>query len=353
MFPVDYDAPMFPFTMTRMRPLFVAIAAGALAAGCASVPHEPPTIYDALNALLGADGPGALAAMDHFDPASLTPKRKAIIDCVRGRLTGGGAPNDLPPVSSATLVAYQRYWRDAMMKTDSPAAAEAKLLASLDAIPAMAGAKDPRSLDSVSDYAVTAIEKEGLHALTGKTQPLYELMIWKSQETKVYDVQLPENPVKVKVVFLDQFASPGWAGWASCGVSQTGGWAKPDALYAVKSSYELDSESFRVSYLAHEGQHFSDYAKYPKLEQPELEYRAKLTEIAESDATTAELLANFAGGGGDSRSAPHAFANRQVTFALKDVPPEQVRQAAAAKLRESSATIERLGASTTTRFLPD
>jgi hypothetical protein len=157
----------------------------------------------------------------------------------------------------------------------------------------------------------------------------------------------------VKVVFLDQFASPGWAGYATCGIAQTGGWAKPDALYAVQSSYDLTSESFRVSYLAHEGQHFSDYGKYPMLEQPELEYRAKLTEIALSSTTTAELLSKFESLGGDSRDAPHAFANRQVTLALKGVPPDRVNEAASAKLRESSATIERLGAATTKRFLPD
>lgn len=336
-----------------MHRLRIATAACVLAAGCASAPPHEATIQDALNALLQADAPKALAVFDQLDPAKLTPQRRALIDCVRGRFAGGDMQNDLPPASSATLVAYQRYWRDAMMRAEPAAAAEERLRKSLSAIPAMAAGQDPGSIDSVSEYVITAIEKEGLHALTGKTQPLYELMIWKTQETAVFHVQLPENPVNVKVVFLDQFASPGWAGYATCGIAETGGWARPDALFAVKSAYDLASESFNVSYLAHEGQHFSDYGKYPMLEQPELEYRAKLTEIALSSTTTAELLSRFESLGGDSRDAPHAFANRQVTLSLKGVPPDRVNEAAAAKLRESSATIERLGAATTKRFLPD
>jgi hypothetical protein len=335
-----------------MKQGIVAVAA-LLAAGCASQPPRttaPPQA--ALNALLQGDAREALRVFDAID-TPLTSGQKAVVDCVRARFTGPLPPNDLPPDASAALTAYETYWRAAMMKRESRATAEARLLASLNAIPAMAGAHDHTSLNSVSDYVVPALEAEGLHALTGKTEPLYELMIWKSQETNVYDVALPEGMVNVKVVFLDHFASLGWGGFATCGVAQTGGWAKPDALYAVRASYDLASEEFRVSYLAHEGQHFADYAKYPMLEQPELEYRAKLTEIAVSNTTTAKLLSNFASLGGDSRDVPHAFAARRVTLALQGVPLDRVRAAAAAKLRESSATLVRFGAATTRRFLPD
>src|SRR5205085_9777810 len=101
----------------------------------------------------------------------------------------------------------------------------------------------------------------------------------------------------------------------------------------------------------HEGQHFADYAQYPKLEQPELEYRAKLTEIAMSQSTTAELLQRFAALGGTRRAVPHAFANRQVRLALEGVPLEQVRAVAARKLHESTELLQRLGPGTVTRYL--
>ena len=267
-----------------------------------------------LGALLQGDALQARHLLDGL-AVPLTAKQQTAVDCIRGRLGGALPGNDLPPASAAILKAYQAYWLAAMMKVDSSEALQARPLEALNAIPAMAGAADHASLDSVSDYVVTAVEAEGLHALTGKTEPFYELMIWKSQETKVYDVTLPEGPVNVKVVFLDRFASMGWAGFATCDVAHTGGWAKPDALFAVRSAYDLDSETFRVSYLAHEGQHFSDYGRYPLLEQPELEYRAKLTELVESSATTSSLLSKFASQGGDSRDS-HAFANRQ-TMALR------------------------------------
>src|SRR4029077_9164441 len=68
-------------------------------------------------------------------------------------------------------------------------------------------------------------------------------------------------------------------------ITHTDGWATAMTLYAVRSAYDIESESFRVSYLAHEAQHFADYGRFPKLARPEREYRAKLTELAEAQAT--------------------------------------------------------------------
>ncbi|MGZ5064100.1 MAG: hypothetical protein ACXWG1_00830 [Usitatibacter sp.] len=324
-----------------------------LMGGCATAPEGAGLarpLQPAIGALLRGDAREGLRRLDAVE-VPLTPKQKTAADCIRERFSHAAPVEGLPPAASEILAAYQDYWRAAMLDPGKAAAAEAALLKTLNAIPTLAGASDHASIDSVTDYVADALTAEGLHAITGKTQPLYELMIWKVEETRVYDIALPERGVAVKVVFLDDFASPGWSGWATCGVAQTGGWAKPDALYAVRSSYDVGSEEFRVSYLAHEGQHFADYEDYPLLEQPELEYRAKLTEIAMSSGTTSKLLAGFASMGGTSRDAPHAFANRQVTLALGGAPRDRVREVAAGKLRESSATLKRLGAATTKRFL--
>lgn len=141
-----------------------------------------------------------------------------------------------------------------------------------------------------------------------------------------------------------------------------------DSLYAVKSAYDVRTEAFRVSYLAHEGRHFSDYREFPKLEQPELEYRAKLTEIAVSDTTTYDLAVGFARRTGTDRSVPHAFADYCVARDLSDVlfksgtlvtdegrwraiPAPRIRAAAARLLKESAELLERKGAATTERFL--
>ncbi|MGZ5683561.1 MAG: hypothetical protein ACXWG9_05475 [Usitatibacter sp.] len=339
-------------TSSAPRSLAACLLLGA-AGGCALAPPSASNpMQPVLNALMQGDAVEASRLFERLD-APLTAKQQAAADCIRARFSEEMPARDLPPTATAILKAYEEYWRAAMLKADSRAVLEARLLESLNAIPAMAGATDHGSLDAVSDYAVIAIEAEGLHALTGKTEPFYELMIWKDQETKVYDVALPEGPINVTVVFLDKFASMGWTGFATCEAAHTGGWAKPDALFAVRSAYDVESETFRVSYLAHEGQHFADYRRYPALEQPELEYRAKLTEIATSSRTTSALIDKFDGLAGTSRTVPHAFANWQVSLALEGIPIERVREAAREKLLESTATLDRLGPASTKRFLPD
>jgi hypothetical protein len=213
------------------------IACLLLAGSCALKPARSTAspLQPALNALLQGD---ALDALRIFDAVHtpITPKQQAAVDCIRGRFTGAIPSNDLPAAASATLIAYQRCWRAAMMKSEAHTTAESHLLESLNAIRAMAGASDRASLDSVSEYVVTALEAEGLHFST---------------------------------------------------------------------------------------------------------------------TTTAKLLANFASLGGDSRDPPHAFAARRVTIALQGVPMERVHEAAVEKFRESTATLVRLGAATTKRFLPD
>ena len=327
--------------------MFVVLAV----AGCAApLPHDASP-QEGLNLLLQGDAKAALEVFDRIDPGQVTPQRTQAIACIRDHFEKPLPHEDLDPEAGAVLSAYERYWRAVMMKREAPRQGEAHLLAALNRMPMLADAPDHSSIDSVTDHLVTALAKRHLHAITGKTQPYYELMIWRSEEPRSYDIDLPEERVTVKVVLMSGFASFGWAGFATCGVAQTGGWAKPDALYAVRSSYDLESETFHVSYLAHEGQHFADYAKYPRLEQPELEYRAKLTEVALSRETTKDLLEKFATLGGTDRAVPHAFANRQVWLALRDLPPERAREVAAAKLRESTALLNRLGAATTTQFL--
>jgi hypothetical protein len=155
-----------------------------------------------------------------------------------------------------------------------------------------------------------------MHALFGVTAPLREFMLWRAQYEQTYDVDLPEGRQAVHVVMLDGFVSLGWLGYASCDYWHSGGWATPEKLFAVRSAYDLQSESFRISYLAHEGQHFSDYRRFPEFKQPDLEYRAKLVEIAQARSTLFDLLAAFSENGSDDREQPHTWANRQVVTQL-------------------------------------
>ena len=181
-------------------------------------------------------------------------------------------------------------------------------------------------------------------------------MLWKTETEARYDVTLPESTQEVTVVFMDDFASLGWAGFATCDRDHSGGWTKPDRLYAVRSAYDTTSEDFRVSYLAHEAQHFSDNHRFPRLEQQdELEYRAKLVELALGKASIYDLLDVFAGNVGNDASVPHSYANGRVMRdmgkrmnpgtatapAWREVSIERIHAAAADLLREDTARLEK------------
>lgn len=187
------------------------------------------------------------------------------------------------------------------------------------------------------------------------TRPLRELMLWRTESETRYNVRLPESAQSVTVVFLDDFASLGWAGFATCDRNHSGGWTKPDRLYAVRAAYDTASESFRVSYLAHEAQHFSDNRRFPALDrQEELEYRAKLVELAVGRTTVYDLLDSFAGNVSNDVSVPHSYANGRVVRDMRqrlypdvseapvwrEVSLERINAAASDLLREDTARLE-------------
>lgn len=324
-------------------------------------------VYDAA---LGGDMVEALSILDSIDRTKMSPNDSAAAECIRRTFGARPKPENLPPRSRDILTAYRDYWQAVMLHRMGAKDAEALLLRNLNSIRSAdaTDTTDAPNLDAASEWAKKAIESEGLYALTGVTSPYWELMIWKAQAPETYHVKLPERTIDVRVVFMEDFVSFGWAGYATCGRSHTGGWATSDALYALKSSYDVDSEDFRVSYLAHEGRHFSDYKQFPRLEQPELEYRAKLTEIALSGETTLKLITSFAQRSGHDRAVPHSLANYCVARDLSravlgseegaqdpskwnGVPSDRIRRDALKLLKENDERLRRLGAKEVERFL--
>jgi hypothetical protein len=174
-------------------------------------------------------------------------------------------------------------------------------------------------------------------------------MLWSTQETRQMRVELPEETHTTKVMVLDDFSSLGWSDFATCGRRGTGGWATTDALFAVRPRYaNMDGEEFRVTFLGHETQHFADYARFPGLVQWQLEYRAKLTELALAVETRPRVLRKFTEDQGDNPESAHAYANKRVLTALRqrlalptDAPLDSVdiptlQAAAADELRADS-----------------
>lgn len=288
------------------------------------------------------------------------PAHKDLHSCVAARVDGKESeamPAQLARHPSAWPIvqAYRSYWRAALAGGEN--AARAALLARLNAL--LPGQDwDRASLDAATDQAKRQLDSMGLHTITGVTWPYYELMLWTSEDRQEYRVDLSEQVVTVPVVFMDGFISKGWLSYGSCERFGAGGWTAGGTLYAIRSRYDVNSEAFRVSYLGHEGRHFADNRDHPKLEQPELEYRAKLTELVLSRDTTRKLFDQFRLSGQPGRKAPHPHAEFWLVRHMQDilfpsrtepdwagVPDQKLREAAARLLADSA---KHAG-----RFLPD
>lgn len=315
--------------------------------------------------ILQGDLQAGLAVLDPIPPGALTPADRASRQAILDRFqTGPAWGPDLPAgFPRAVVASYVDYWTQSLLKRADRATAEAGLLARLRACLRQHGkpVEGVRTLEDVTEALGPLLEAEGFHSLRGLTAPYHELMLWRKERVATYEVRLPESTQQVRVVFMSDFVLRGWLGFATCGRSYSGGWTTDQALFCLEDAYDLDSEAFQVSYLAHEGQHFADNRRFPKLQQPELEYRAKLVEVIQAKETLPALLDQFSRRGGTRRDAPHAYANRQLALSLSRAlfgddaalkepgrwaakAPADIQAAALRLLRESSAALEAAGA---------
>ena len=332
---------------------------------CCFANAEPPTpsiaqaqavnTFDkAMNLALQGDMKAALPIFHGLPVEALPTDQAQAVRALLTRFDGSSkTPVAVDPWTAKVLGVYQTYWKKVMLCQITPEAGERELFADLAPL-AQEGAR-------LADAGVGALEpilqakllERGCHALFGITRPFRECMLWTSEQERSYGIELPEGHEDVRVVMLDGFLSLGWTGFATGDYYHNGGWYRPDRLYCVAPSYDTTSESFKVSYLAHEGQHFSDHRRFPALEGPELEYRAKLTELALADTTQGALLHAFSANNSDSRNLPHSYANRLVLRNLARVlvqheppagawweaqKPSTIREAAVRLLKEDSAS---------------
>ena len=301
---------------TIVASLTVCLASAGLSLAASGSSSEPaPSIATALDFALQADGNATVAALRKLNPTLLKPVDRELRTCMLGRLERGAVPSSAvdDSVVAQILSRYQEYWRRSLFKEQSAVSIENGLLDALNTIMQQTGNTSAATLSELEPRLEAMLMAHGYHSLLGVTSPLRELMLWRSETPATYNVNLPGGPQTVVVIFMDDFASLGWAGFATCDRTHTGGWSNPDRLYAVRSSYDLRSEDFRVSYLAHEGQHFADFSRFPKLiAQTDLEYRAKLTELSLANTTLSALLDAFSANESDDVNIPHSYANRRV-----------------------------------------
>lgn len=229
--------------------------------GCALVPAgSGPAggFRQALPPVFQADMPTSLARLAaRPDKKELDAKQKQVRACMQARFSGGAqdtGPQVLDGPAGQVLNAYRRYWTAVLMRTATPEQAESGL--STDLAPwSAAGSK---GLDAQEESVSGLLKSQGLFVLGGMTPPLRELMVWRRQASQAQAVELPGGRLDVTVTLLDDFVSLGWATWATCDKSHTGGRATEGGIMVVAPAWNLDSEPYRVSLLAHEAQHFSD-----------------------------------------------------------------------------------------------
>ncbi|MET3027987.1 hypothetical protein ABXT06_15010 [Flavobacterium sp. UW10123] len=217
--------------------------------------------------------------------------------------------------------------------------------------------------DSIDVYQKKYISNLGYHSTGfGKTGSLYDLLVWKTEKDTVYKVNYDRKETDIKIYFMDDFVTLGWNEYATLGRYYPAGWAKRDALFCVKKAYDLKSEKFRVSYIGHEGRHFADYKLFPKLKgvgSADLEYRAKLTELAlySPDGLYNRLQFFIDNGNYDSENG-HSIAAfcviRDLSRLLfqndyekdmdkwKAIPATKINEAATKLLEENTKSLEKI-----------
>jgi hypothetical protein len=317
-----------------------ACLAGWIAAEAVPAASAPPT-RDVLGAILQADGPRASVLLKTLPGSSLKT-------CMFSRLKRASPETSVGDAfTRRTLEAYEEYWRRAAMHPSARRAEETKLLQRLQTL---LGDRQLRDISSAEPVIAARIKQAGYHSLQGTTGVLRDLMIWSHQTERQEQIDLPEGPQLTRVFLLDGFVSRGWSTYLTCGETGTGGWTRPEGLYAVVPAYaSLDDERFRVNFVAHESQHFSDNARFPDLKDWEKEYRAKLTELALADTTRSKTLEYFNASQGDDPADAHSYANRRVIEAIRvrlglvpdddlmSVNPALLRQTAVEELKADSA----------------
>lgn len=293
-----------------MRQAFLLlIAAGSIAA---ARPAPADRFSEAIGAALQADGARAVRALDGIDLSGLPERDRLAGACIRERFGPGSkpAPYESASLTDRSLSIYRDYWHRSLLRPEKRSLEEKLLETNLRRL---LGARQGGDFDTLETMLAARLRAEGAYSLQGRTGLLRELMVWTKQEERVMPALLPEGPHDVKVFLLDGFKSLGWGAYATCTRASTGGWATDKAIFAVVPKYaSLDSEEFRVTFMGHEAQHLADKQRFKTIQPWELEYRAKLTELAQADATRARVVGKFLDDQGEDPASPHSYANRRV-----------------------------------------
>ena len=258
---------------------------------------------------LNGDIKGAIAYMrSHEEFKDILPAYVAIFENCEYRTF------EIPDILNDILRLYQIYYRDTFYCGLPEAEAADKLLTGLSVLLDMPDADETLLVEQLQ----SVFEKNGYHALFGKTQGYYGPYVWKDTVPTVYSVELPDGTAQYTVNILEGFVFRSWMDYLTFGMFGTGGWASPDGtINCIAQAYDFESERFLVSLLKHEAQHTADMKQFPGITPAELEYRAKLVELHYS--SDLGLLQKFLSEADESRASDaHALASARMKRAFAD-----------------------------------
>jgi hypothetical protein len=222
--------------------------------------------------------------------------------------------NSGDPFIDEVINTFQAYWRKSLMGKLSGPQAAGWLNSTLSAVMQRHDIIiSPENSNEMQSILGRAIEKRGFHYLQSPGPPVRDLLVWRDQRSNSYLVDLPTQTRRVNVYFAAGFALQGWKHFASLGLASTTGWIEDGNLHCVEWAYDRNSENFEVSFLKHETRHLADFDQFPALDTIELEYRAKLTELAYANRSLRRLLDDFTRKAAPNPVSPHAFASYRVT----------------------------------------
>lgn len=253
------------------------------------------------------------------------------------------------PLVQALVACYRTHYHWVLLNPATKAQSDKVILKSLKSeishiVPVL---NQIESINKAEELLKKELLKRKYHSLFGRVMPHRSLSIWTNQKIQSHKIQLPEGKIEVKVVAIDGLIEHGWMSYATFGKFYSGGWvpSSREAIYYVKKAYRRKPEKFRVSILAHEGQHAFDLKKYPKLSQSDLEYRAKLVELSISRRPV-HLLRKFCAQAGSDRSSPHGYASKALKdrFAIMSikVSASTIRKRALELLAEHSTDLKKV-----------
>jgi hypothetical protein len=209
---------------------------------------------------------------------------------------------------------YRDYWTRSLMGDRPQTELDTELEQALgDLLQQRNPAADTKNVYSLVNES---IGRMGIGVLAVAAPPLQDLFIWRSERDRDFTVLLTDQTRTVDVAFMGDFASLGWKDYAALGIATTTGWVEDGTLYCVEQVYLPDTERFEVSYLKHEARHLADLERFPDLRSVDLEYRAKLTELAFASQTLENLLNDFTAKSAPQSGSPHAEANSRVIHDL-------------------------------------